>query len=97
MGIISDLFSIARIRAKMQVRKLQTAEIKGAQIRERIKKEAEILRQQRTDTLKDLKGELESYLLIAADKAEKAETKHSELVVADAGKAIVERVAGKSI
>lgn len=38
MGIISDLFSIARIRAKMQVRKLQTAEIKGAQIRERIKK-----------------------------------------------------------
>lgn len=32
MGIISDLFSIARIRAKMQVRKLQTAEIKGAQI-----------------------------------------------------------------
>ena len=97
MGIISDLFSIARIRAKMQVRKLQTAEIKGAQIRERIKKEAEILRQQRIDTLKDLKlfeididklkdqkGELERYLLIAADKAEKAEGKHAELVAADA-------------
>lgn len=97
MGILSDLFSIARIKAKMQVRKLQTAEIKGAQIRERIKKEAELLRQQRIDTIKDLKlfetdinklkaqqEELERYLLVAAEKGEKAEAKYNELVAADA-------------
>ena len=111
MGIISDLFSIARIRAKMQVRKLQTAEIKGAQIRERIKKEAEILRQQRIDTLKDLKlfeiGIAQAKALESAniqivggsgtDGGLSLGGMLTGLVATDAGKAIVERVAGKSI
>lgn len=74
------IFSVARIKANMQLKKLETAEIKGARIRERLEEEAAQLRKNRVQVQKDLNlyemdikklkeqvVELEGYLLAADD------------------------------